>query len=231
VKTLSKKLGVLFALLLITHTTSLFATENTNLSTPSVSVPKVIKSNSHFVLEGKDLIDARTINKIDEMGNELYEKTGVNVYIYIKKSFLNKKPEDKGLMFKRIKEHEEKVLKDLNNSFVLISMSMDDTYINLYNSQDLDTVIDKDDILDRAIIPIIASNDKNSMETKVSVALLNGYGEIVDVVAKELKGITLDSSIESGASAFKEFWRIFMYMLVVIGLLAYMYAMMQGRKK
>ena len=227
-----RKLGVLLALLLITPLSSLIASENTNVSTPSSSttVPKIIDINSRFILEGKELIDPRTIQKIDEMGRELFEKTGVNVYIYAKKSYLTKDIKDMKEKVASIKAYEAKILSSITKPYILISMAVDDKHINLHKSETLDTVIDKDKILGRAIIPILASQDKNSMKTKVSGALLNGYGAIADTIAEEKK-IKLDSSIESGATWFKEFWRIFMYSLVLLGLGVYIYAMIKGRRK
>ena len=230
-RVLLKKLGVLLALLLITQTNFLVASENTNVSTPSSSVPKVININSRFILEGKELIDPRTIQKIDEMGKELFEKTGVNVYIYTKKSYLDVETKDRKEKFLRIKEYEKKIVTPLERPYVLISMAIDDVYVNILNSKDLDHIIKRDKILDRNIVPILASQGKNPLSTKVSVALLNGYGEIADEVAMKLKGITLDSSIESGASTFKEYWRYFMYTLVILGLFAYIYAMRKGRNR
>jgi hypothetical protein len=229
-RVLFKKLGVLLALLLITPTTLLLALENTNVSTPSSVVPPVININSRFILEGKELIDPRTIQKIDEMGQELFEKTGVNVYIYTKKSYLSKEVKDMKEKVTLIKEYEDKILTKVENPYVLISMAIDDTHLNLYRSKELESIVDKERILSRSIIPIIASKDKNSMDTKVSVALLNGYGEIADTVAMKLKRIKLDSSIESGASGFKDFWRLFMYLLVIGGLLVYFYATFKGRR-
>jgi hypothetical protein len=231
VKVLFKKLGVLLALLLIIETRFLVASPNTNVSTPSSAIPQVININSRFILKGKELIDPRTIQKIDEMGRELFEKTGVNVYIYTKKSYLgNKEVKDKKERYLIIKAYEENILTKVKSPYVLISVAVDDMHINLFNSKDLNNIIDKDEILDRSIIPILVSKDKNSVNSKVSVALLNGYGEIVDRVAMKLKGIKLDSSIESGASAFKNFWRYFMYFLVLTGLFAYFYAMRKGKK-
>jgi hypothetical protein len=230
-RVLLKKLGVLFALLLITNSSFLIASANTNVSTPSSVVPPVININSRFILEGKELIDPRTVQKIDEMGKELFEKTGVNVYIYTKKSYLSKEIKDRKERYLQIKAYEEDILTKVKAPYVLISVAIDDMHINLFNSKDLDNIIDKDKILDRAIIPILVSKDKNSVYSKLSVALLNGYGEIADVVAMEKKGIRLDSSIESGASGFKEFWRYLMYFLVITGLFAYFYAMRKGRKE
>ena len=218
------------ALLLITSTSFLVASPNANVSTPSSSVPPVININSRFILEGKELIDPRTIQKIDEMGNELFEKTGVNVYIYTKKSYLSKDVTDKKERFLAIKAYEEKILTAVEKPYVVISVAVDDTHINLFKSKELDPAIDKNKILDRTIIPILSSQDKNSLYTKLSVALLNGYGEVADVVAMKLKGIKLNSSIESGVSGFKDFWRYFMYFLVITGLAVYFYAMRKGSK-
>ena len=230
-KVFLKKLGVLFALLLITPVTFLLASENANISTSqSPTVPQIIDINSRFILEGKELIDPRTINKIDEVGKELFEKTGVNVYIYVKKSYLTGEVKDRKERFLLISTYEDKIVTNLNKPYVVISMAIDDTHINILNSKDLDNSFDKDKILNRSIVPILASQDKNSLYTKASVALLNGYGELTDKLAMNLKGIELDSSIESGASTFKEYWRYFMYTLVIIGLLAYIYAMRKGRK-
>jgi len=230
VKASFKKLGVLFALLLIIQTNFLSASQNTNVSTPSSSVPQVININSRFILEGKELIDPRTIQKIDEMGKELFEKTGVNVYIYTKKSYFDVEVKDKKERFLHIEEYEKRILNKLQQPYVLISMAVEDMHVNMLNSKDLNSIINRDKILDRDIIPLLASHGKNSLYAKVSAALLNGYGEIADEVAMNLKGITLDSSIESGASTFKEFWRYFMYSLVLFGLLAYIYAMRKGKK-
>jgi len=229
VKVSFKKLGVFLALLLIIQTNFLSASENTNVSTPS-SVPQVINIKSRFILEGKELIDPRTIQKIDEMGKELFEKTGVNVYIYTKKSYFDVEIKDKKERFLHIKEYEKRIIENIEQPYVLISMAVEDMHVNMFNSKDLDSIINRDKILDRDIIPLLASHGKNSLYAKVSAALLNGYGEIADEVAMNLKGITLDSSIESGASTFKEFWRYFMYSLVLFGLLAYIYAMRKGKK-
>ena len=224
-----KKLGVLFALLLITPQSFLFASENANASTPSSEVPKQMNIDSRFILEGKKLLDPRVINKIDEMGNELFEKSGVNVYIYAKRGFLTHELKDRKERIAFVKNVESNIIKDLKDPYVVITIALNDVHVNLLESESLKSVVDKNKILDDFIIPVLASKDQNSLYNKASLALLNGYGEVVDNVA-ESRGFELKSSIESGSTEFKAIWRVFMYFLVVFGLLAYVYAVLKSKK-
>ena len=221
-KTFLNKIGVLFALLL-TLTVSTTADTNT-------SVPKKINIDSRFILEGKQNIDPRAIEKIDAMGSELFVKTGVSVYIYATDRYANKYHDDTKSKMEFIKSFEENITKDLKEPFVLLSVSVEDTHINIRYSDDLKGAIDRDDILDNNIIPVLASKDKNSVYAKMSAALLNGYAAITDSIA-ESKGLTLESSIGSGGTTFSAIWRVFMYFIIVTGLLAYTYAVLKSRKK
>lgn len=215
------KLGVLCALLLIlTATTS---AEN------NMSVPKKINIDSKFILEGKTKIDPRAIEKIDAMGSELFVKTGVSAYIYATEHYQNIEFDSTKSKMAFIKSFEENITKQLKEPFVLLSVSVEDTHINIRYSDELKGMIDRDDILDNNIIPVLASKDKNSVYAKMSAALLNGYAAITDSVA-EAKGLKLESSIGSGGTTFSAIWRVFMYFIIVSGLLAYTYAVLKSRK-
>jgi len=216
------KIGVLLALLL---TLTAISSADTN-----TSVPKKINIDSRFILEGKKNIDPRAIEKIDAMGRELFVKTGVSVYIYATERYQNIKFDNTQSKIAFIKSFEENITKDLKKPFALLSVSVEDTHINIRYSDDLKGVIDRDDILDNNIIPVLASKDKNSVYAKMSAALLNGYAAITDSVA-ESKGIVLKSSIGSGGTTFSAIWRVFMYFIIVTGLLAYTYAVLKSRKK
>lgn len=221
-KTLFKHIGVLWALL-FTLTVSITADTNT-------SVPKKINIDSKFILEGKKNIDPRAIEKIDTMGSELFVKTGVSVYIYATDRYANKYHDDTKSKMEFIKSFEENITKGLKKPFVLLSVSVEDTHINIRYSDELNDAIDRDNILDNNIIPVLASKDKNSVYAKMSAALLNGYAAITDSIA-ESKGLTLESSIGSGGTTFSAIWRVFMYFIIVTGLLAYTYAVLKSRKK
>jgi len=216
------KIGVLFALLL---SPTAFLTADTN-----VSVPKKIDINSRFILKGKKNIDPRAIEKIDTMGNELFLKTGVSVYIYAVERYTNKMHKDTKSKIEFIKSFERNITKTLKDPFILLTVSVDDQHVNIISSDELKSVIDREHILDRNIIPLLISKDKNSVYAKVSAAVLNGYASITDSIA-ENKGLELKSSIGSEGTTFSSIWRIFMYTIISIGLLVYIYSMFGSRRK
>lgn len=196
----------------------------------NTSVPILKLIDSQFILEGKNNLDPRSIEKIDAMGSELFVKTGISVYIYATERYRNIKFDDTRSKMAFIKSFENNITKNLKDPFVLLSVSVEDTHINLIYSESLNTVLDKNDILDHYIIPVLASKDKNSVYAKMSAGLLNGYAAIVDAIA-ENKKIKLQSSIGSGGTTFSAIWRVIMYFIIVSGLLAYTYAVLKARKK
>ena len=221
-RSLHIKIGVLFALLL---TSTAFLTADTN-----TSVPKKIDVDSRFVLKGKKNIDPRAIKKIDTMGSELFVKTGVNVYIYAVERYANKKYDDTKSKIEFIKSFESNITKELKEPFALLTLSVDDQHVNILYSDELKSDIDRNHILNRNIIPLLISKDKNSIYAKMSAAVLNGYAAITDSIAQS-RGIELKSSIGSEGTRFSDIWRIFMYTIISIGLLAYIYSMFGSRKK
>jgi hypothetical protein len=221
-KSFLKKTGVLFALLL---TLTAYVTAETNQS-----IPQTINIDSKFILEGKQSIDPRAIKKIDTMGSELFVKTGINVYIYAEERYGNKFHNDTPSKIAFIKSFESNITKDLKDPFVLLTVSVEDTHINILYSSELEGTFNRDDILDDNIIPVFASKDKNSLYAKMSAGLLNGYAAITDSIA-ESKGVKLESSIGSGGTTFSAIWKIFMYSIIFGGLLVYTYAILKSRKK
>jgi hypothetical protein len=220
-RTIVKKIGVLFALL-ISISLATYAEENN-------TTPTLTKTSSKFILSGAKMIDPRSIAKIDEMGSELLNKTDVSVYIYAKESYSDTKIEDRKSKMEFIKSYESNITKKLKNPFVLLTISLEDTHINLLTSEDLKGVLDKDEILDRYIIPLLASKDKNSMYAKVSAALFNGYASITDKIA-ESRDIELKSSIGSAGVVTSTIWKVFMYTIIVLGLILYTIAVLKSKK-
>lgn len=184
---------------------------------------------SNFVLSNDGLIDDRLVQKINEIGNESKNKLGVNIYVYAKQS-LGLAPEtttkDK---IKYIKDHEAQVTEALVKPYVLLTMAVDDTHVNLIVSSDLKEVVDKNDILNGYVVPLLASKDKNSTFAKASASILNGYAAIADTIA-DSKDIKLESSIGSGGKVAGTMWKVFMYTLVFVGLFLYVYAVLKRRK-
>ena len=202
------KVGVIFSLLL-------FLYSNLNAQ--------------EYILSDDGLIDPRAKEKINQIGAEVKSKLGVNVYIYAKSNLgleENIKTKDK---IEFIKKSENEIISTLEKPYVLLSIAIEETHVNLYFSEEFKTVLDKDDILDGYVIPLLASQDKNTLLSKVSAATLNGYAAIGDMLA-ESKNIKLETSIGNAGKVSGTIWRVMMYTLIVIGLLAYTYATLRRRK-
>jgi len=221
-KSFLKNVGVLLALLL-TLTLHISAESNN-------SVPQIKHIDSKFILKGKESIDPRTIEKIDIMGNELFVKTGVSVYVYASNRYADKTFSDTKSKIEFIKSFETNLIKDLQNPYVLLTVSLQDKHVNLLSSNELKSAVDRDSILSGYIIPLLASYDKNSPEAKMSAALLNGYSAVVESIA-DSKGVKVDSIITGGGRTFALIWKIFMYIIVVAGLLVYTYALWKDKRK
>jgi hypothetical protein len=202
------KVGVIFSLLLFLYS---------NLSA------------QQYILNDDKLIDDRAKEKINQIGDEVKSKLGVNIYIYAKSNLgleENIKTKDK---IDFIRNNESQIISTLEKPYVLLSIAVEETHVNLLFSDDFKSVLDKDDILDGYVVPLLASKDKNTLFAKVSAATLNGYAAIADIIA-ESKQIKLESSIGNAGKISSTIWRVVMYTLVVLGLLAYTYAVLKRRK-
>lgn len=183
---------------------------------------------SEFILNDDSLIDQRAKVKISQMGAEVKSKLGVNIYIYAKSTLsLNENISAKE-KFQIIQQHEKQIIPKLKKPYVLLTMSVEDMHVNLKMSDGLEKIIDKDDILDGYVVPLLASKDKNTLFAKVSASMLNGYAAIADTLAED-KNIELETSIGNAGKVSGTIWRVFMYTLIVLSLIAYTYAVL--RKK
>ena len=127
------KVGVIFSLLLFLYTNS-FA--------------------QNFILKD-DLIDIRAKDKIVEIGSEVKTKTGVNIYVYSTSSFNLDKDISTKDKIDYIKNYELNILKNLETPYVIITISLEDTHVNLYYSDTLEKIIDKNEILDDYVVPLL----------------------------------------------------------------------------
>ena len=186
-------------------------------------------SAQEFILNDDKLIDDRAKEKINQIGAETKSKLGVNIYIYAKSTLgldENIKTKDK---IDIIKNNETQIVSKLEKPYALLSISVEETHVNLLMSDELKSVVDKDDILDDYVVPLLASKDKNTLFAKVSAATLNGYGAIADTIA-DSKNVKLESSIGNSGKVSSTIWRVFMYSIVILGLFAYTYAILKKRK-
>jgi len=183
-----------------------------------------------FIINDDNLIDKRAEDKINQIGNEVKIKLNVNVYIYTKQTLGLDEELPMKKKFLAIKNFENEILPALQKPYVLLTAFIEETHVNLiYSNEELKKNIDKDDILDGYVVPLLASKDKNTLFAKVSASMLNGYAAIADTLASK-KEIKLESSIGNQGKVSSTIWRVFMYTMIVLGLLAYTYAVLRKRK-
>jgi len=193
-------------------------------------IPSLYANTTQYILSHDQLIDPRAILKINEIGSEVEAKTGVKIFLYAKENYGINETLPMKEKLEKIKFYENELLKSLSSPYVLITISLEQTHINLFVSEELKTIINKDEILNEYIIPLLASKDKNRLFAKVSAAVLNGYAQIGDDIAKS-RNIKLESSIGSGGKTFSTIWKVFMYSIVIIGLVVYTVAVLKSKKK
>jgi hypothetical protein len=202
-----------FLLLLLAFATTLFA--NTN----------------NFILKHDGLIDQRAQSKINEIGLETKNKLDVNIYVFILENNGINPDLPIANRIKLMRKFEKNIIDSLKDksSYAILTISIDQQYTNILMSNNLKDIIDRDDILDGYVIPLLASKDKNSLFAKTSAAVLNGYAQIADSIA-ESKKIKLESSIGSEGKIASTIWKVFMYTLVIFGIGAYTIIIMRERK-
>ena len=186
-------------------------------------------SAQQFILNDDKLIDDRAATKINEIGAEVKSKLGVNVYVHVKGTLGldSKMPTKEKIEY--IKTYESNILRDLESPYVILTVALEETHVNLYFSESLKDIIDKNSILNDYVVPLLASKDKNTLPLKISAAALNGYSGIADSLANS-KNIVLEKNIGNEGKVSSTIWRVFVYFLVISGLLAYTYAVLKKRK-
>ncbi len=181
-------------------------------------------------MQDDGLIDLRAAAKMDEIIQELKDKTSTDIYIHLSNDNGLDSSEDIAQMIKKTKQKEQDILSNIEGSYVVLFLSIKQKYINIISSKDLEDIIDKDDIIDGYMVPLLASFDKNDLKSKVSAAVLNGVAQIGDVVALS-HNIELQSSIGSVGKTTGTIWKMFMYSVVLFGIIAYFYIILRERKR
>lgn len=145
-------------------------------------------SSAHEFIMHDGILDDRAVAKIEEMGQELYQKSGVKVFLTAKKSA---EGEDIVAYGKRLSD-------TFSSPHVLLTLFLEEKKVDIYTSLGLEKEFDKESMLSPlpwrgTIIPLLTEKKK---VLDVTPALLNGYADIVDQIA-DYRKIKLESSIGS----------------------------------
>jgi hypothetical protein len=187
-----------------------------------------------FIINHTGLLDNRAYSKINEIALEVKTKLNKEIYIDIKGDNGIDLSFDRKTRLKMMKDKNQELIslvkQKTQNDFLILTFALDQKYANiLYSNEYLKQIVNKDDVLDEYVIPLLAAKDKNILKSKVSAAALNGYAQIADLLA-ENKNIKLTSSIGSAGKTASTIWKMLMYSLVLIGIIVYLIVIMRERK-
>ncbi len=172
-----------------------------------------------FIYDGdKGIIIDKTISKMKQMGEELYQKTGVSTIIVTRKH-LDKK-EFLALKEKYLKTKPPFVLWIFSKTY----MDRKDIGLNqMFNSPDLNTKFDKDSLFSpfTGTFTSILTVHKSKVDP-TSAAFLNGYGDLVDMISTSYN-VKLKSSIGNGSHVMTNVIRIIFYGIIILVLLKFFY--------
>ncbi len=178
-----------------------------------------VNLQANFVVQNDDILQPELISQLESIGNELYQKTGVNLSVAVLKNLQNKSLSEKGSEFTA----------NLKNPYIFLIFTNDEHKIQIYNSQDTQNLFDKEQILSPmpnrgSIIPILVNHKRDANMTGIiNAAILNGYADIADQVAKS-QGIELETSIGDTNRIFINSLRYIFYGTLAFAIFMYFYS-------
>ena len=186
-------------------------------------------ANSSFILNDSGLLDPRAKDKITQIGQEVKQKLNINIYVDLKGTNGIDMDLPRSQRIKLTREKDKEILKKVKPNYIVLVLALQQMYANILLPKEYENLIDKNDILDGYVVPLLASHDKNKLSAKASAAVLNGYAQIADSLAEQ-KGIKLKSSIGSQGKIASTIWKMFMYSVVLFGIVAYFIIILRERK-
>jgi len=139
--------------------------------------------NATHILKN-DLLNPEASKLIEEMGNELISKTGVNGYVVA----TNENFIEKFNLVEYSKKYEANVSKPYvmlifaPNAIITAKSETKGRVALIPSSEDLRELYDKSDVMD-ATIDVVAVQDKNTKEDKYNIGIVQGFSELADQIA------------------------------------------------
>jgi uncharacterized membrane protein YgcG len=177
-------------------------------------------ANASVIYTNDGVISQKVSDKLEEMGSELFEKSGISVYVAAPKS----------LEGQSIQEYEEKVANSLNSPYVLFTLAKSEQQVDIIYSESLEGKFDKEKTLSPfpwsgTVIPLLSVKKDND---KYNAAILNGYADIVEQIANSYD-IKLQSAIGNTNRDILFWVKMGIYVFVLVIILRYAYNLARKR--
>lgn len=171
-----------------------------------------------YVLENQHQLIEKTAGFIEILSGEVYEKTGISLYMIALKELDNKS----------IQEWQQQYVEKMKTPFVLLFFTHSEKKIDIVTSVDMSQIFDKKEVYWNYIIPLIPNNDKELTPQNISAFLLNGFVEIADRIAA-FYDVTLEHTFPKQNKGLQIAVRTILYLMMFSLLLIFVYVSL--RKK
>ena len=164
---------------------------------------------ANFVINNDEILGQKVSVKLNEIGSELYAKSGINLAVGIYKD---------GELEALFKEQ------NLSSPYAFLLLIKDKKKVEIFADSNTSKLFNKEQILSvnpesGTIIPILVS--KNGKDI-YNAAILNGYADIAEQIASSLN-LQLESSVGNSNKTTLNFLRFFIYGLVVFFIIVIFY--------
>ena len=162
-----------------------------------------------FVINNDEILSQKVSVKLNEIGSELYAKSGINLVVGVYKD---------GELEALFKEQ------NLSSPYAFLLLIKDKKKVEIFTDANTSKLFNKEQILSvnpesGTIIPILVS--KNGKDV-YNAAILNGYADIAEQIASSLN-FQLESSVGNSNKTTLNFLRFFIYGLVAFFIIVVFY--------
>lgn len=164
---------------------------------------------ANFVINNDEILSQKVSVKLNEIGSELYAKSGINLVVGVYKD---------GELEALFKEQ------NLSLPYAFLLLIKDKKKVEIFTDANTSKLFNKEQILSvnpesGTIIPILVS--KNGKDI-YNAAILNGYADIAEQIASSLN-LQLESSVGNSNKTTLNFLRFFIYGLVAFFIIVIFY--------
>ena len=164
---------------------------------------------ANFVINNDEILSQKVSVKLNEIGSELYTKSGINLVVGVYKD---------GELEALFKEQ------NLSSPYAFLLLIKDKKKVEIFADSNTSKLFNKEQILSvnpesGTIIPILVS--KNGKDI-YNAAILNGYADIAEQIASSLN-FQLESSVGNSNKTTLNFLRFFIYGLVAFFIIVIFY--------
>ncbi len=170
--------------------------------------------NATHILKN-DLLNPEASKLIEEMGNELVSKTGINGYVIAS----NENFVEKFNLVEYSKKYEANISKPYvmlifaPNAVITAKAETTGRVALITSSKELAKLYDKSDVMD-ATIDVVAVQDKNTKEDKYNIGIVQGFSELADQIASS-KNVEMTTTLPNETKIIITVLRV----IVIIGAL------------